>query len=35
MSLLAQLDDGIEDAKAVVGHLEEAATQISLAQTPQ
>jgi len=35
MSLLGQLDDGIEGAKSVVGHLEEAATQITLAQTPQ
>lgn len=35
MSLVGQLDDGIEGAKKVVGHLEEATTQITLAQTPQ
>jgi hypothetical protein len=35
MSLLGQLDDGIEGAKTVVGHLEEATTQITIAQTPQ
>lgn len=35
MSLVGQLDDGIEGAKKVVANLEEAATQITLAQTPQ
>jgi len=35
MSLIPQLDDGIEGAKSVVGKLEEAQTQIVLAQTPQ
>lgn len=35
MSLVGQLDDGINGAKAVVAQLEEATTQITLAQTPQ
>jgi len=35
MSLVSQLDEGIEGAKKVVANLEEAATQITLAQTPQ
>ena len=35
MSILPQLEDGITGAKTVVGHLEEAQTQITLAQSPR
>lgn len=35
LSLLGQLDDGITGAKATVGHLEEAQTQIAQAQSPR
>ena len=35
MSVIPQLDDGVGGAKAVVGHLEEAQTQIAAAQSPR